>query len=75
MFSCEFREISKNTFLHKTPMVAASEDIYNRGFAWFLMKKYGKLDFQLGWLILVDAVVVTRKCSVKKVFLEISRNS
>ena len=23
MFSCELREISKNTFLHRTPLVAA----------------------------------------------------
>ena len=25
VFSCEFCEISKNTFLHRTPLVAASE--------------------------------------------------
>ena len=25
VFSCEFREISKNTFSHRTPPVAASE--------------------------------------------------
>ena len=25
MFSCEFCEISKNTFFHRTPLVAASE--------------------------------------------------
>ena len=25
VFSCEFCEISKNTFFHKTPLVAASE--------------------------------------------------
>ena len=25
MFSCEFCEISKNTFFHKTPLVATSE--------------------------------------------------
>ena len=24
VFSCKFREISKNTFFHKTPLVAAS---------------------------------------------------
>ena len=27
VFSCEFCEISKNTFLHRTPLVAASENI------------------------------------------------
>ena len=26
MFFCEFCEISKNTFLHRTPLVAASVD-------------------------------------------------
>ena len=28
MFSCEFCEISKNTFFHRTPLVAASEERY-----------------------------------------------
>ena len=28
MFSCEFCEISKNTFLHRTPPVAASERFF-----------------------------------------------
>ena len=28
MFSCEFCEISKNTFLHRTPLVAASVSTY-----------------------------------------------
>ena len=27
VFSCEFCEISKNTFIHRTPPVAASENI------------------------------------------------
>ena len=26
VFACEFCEISKNTFLHRTPLVAASEN-------------------------------------------------
>ena len=26
MFSCEFCENSKNTFLHRTPLVAASDE-------------------------------------------------
>ena len=29
MFSCEFCEISKNTFLHRTPLVAAAELVQN----------------------------------------------
>ena len=29
VFSCEFCEISKNTFLHRTPLVASSENISN----------------------------------------------
>ena len=29
VFPCEFYEISKNTFLHRTPLVAASELINN----------------------------------------------
>ena len=28
VFSCEFCEISKNTFLHRTPLVAASDLCY-----------------------------------------------
>ena len=28
VFSCEFWEISKSTFFHRTPLVAASEDIH-----------------------------------------------
>ena len=31
-FSCEFCEISKNTFSHKTPPVTASEDIHTESF-------------------------------------------
>ena len=27
VFSCEFSEISKNTFFHRTPLVAASGDV------------------------------------------------
>ena len=27
VFSCEFCEISKNTFFHKTPLLAASESL------------------------------------------------
>ena len=34
MFSCEFFEISKNTFFHRTPLVAASERC--RPFSYFL---------------------------------------
>ena len=49
MFSCEFCEIFKNTYFHRTPPVAASEKLK------------------------VEAVV--RRCSVKKVFLEIFLNS
>ena len=30
VFSCEFCEISKNTFLHKTPIVAASECMFGQ---------------------------------------------
>ena len=48
VFSCEFCEIFKNTFNHRTPPVAAS----------------GKL----------KAETVVRRCSVKKVFLEILLN-
>ena len=29
VFSCEFREISKNTFSYRTPLVAASECMIN----------------------------------------------
>ena len=28
MFSCEFCEISKNTFLYRTPLVAASVEMH-----------------------------------------------
>ena len=49
MFSCEFCEIFKNTFFHRTPPVAASEKL--------------------------KAEAVVRRCSVKKVFLEILLNS
>ena len=28
MFSCDFYEISKNTFFYKTPLVAASEQYF-----------------------------------------------
>ena len=49
LFSCEFCEIFKYTFFHRTPPVAASEKL--------------------------KAKAVTRRCSVKKVFLEILLNS
>ena len=49
MFSCEFSEIFKNAFFHRTPPVAASEKLKTEG--------------------------VVRRCSVKKVFLEILLNS
>ena len=44
MFSCKFCQISKNTFLHRTPMVAASGfgkfgslEISHTTFVYFLM--------------------------------------
>ena len=38
MFSCEFFEISKNTFFHRTPLVAASERC--RSFSYFLLQVF-----------------------------------
>ena len=32
VLSCEFCEISKNTFLHRTPLVAASEQVFQKSF-------------------------------------------
>ena len=40
MFSCEFYEIFKNTFFHRTPLVAASEKLRAEAFVrWCLVKK------------------------------------
>ena len=62
VFSCEFQEISKNTLLYRTPLVAASEHtikvlmIYF--FAWFhyftILKNY--ILAQHNWKILVDLI-------------------
>ena len=38
VFSCEFCKISKNTFFHKTPLVAASERC--RSFSYFLLQVF-----------------------------------
>ena len=38
VFSCEFCEISKNTFFHRTPLVAASEKC--RSFSYFLLQVF-----------------------------------
>ena len=38
VFSCEFCEISKNTFFHRTPLVAASERC--RSFSYFLLQVF-----------------------------------
>ena len=35
MFSCEFCEISKNTFFYRVPSVAAYEDKIHAYFLWF----------------------------------------
>ena len=35
VFSCEFCEISKNTFFHRTPLVAASEQYFLRVICFF----------------------------------------
>ena len=35
VFSCEFCEISKNTFFHRTPLVAASANLPKGGNFWF----------------------------------------
>ena len=39
VFSCEFCEISKNTFFYRTPLEAASENLLD-----FIMAKYFKLE-------------------------------
>ena len=44
VFSCEFCEISKNTFFHRTSLVAASEYIFE------LDKKVTSKDFELMFL-------------------------
>ena len=64
MFYCEFCEISKNTFFHKTHLVAASES--NR-YSFFSRNSFTKSR------VLSEAVV--QRCSVKKVFLKILQNS
>ena len=63
MLYCEFCEISKNTFFHKSPLVTASES--NR-YSFFYRKSFTKLS------VLSEAVV--QRCSVKKVFLNILQN-
>ena len=60
MLYCEFCEISKTTFFHKTPPLAASES--NR-YSFFYRNSFTKLS------VLSEAVV--QRCSVKKVFLKI----
>ena len=42
VFSCEFCEISKNTFLYRTPLVAASDE-WNR--IPLYLKNYTNIDF------------------------------
>ena len=64
MLYCEFCEISKNTFFHKAPLVAASES--NR-YSFFNRNSFTKSS------VLSEAVV--QRCSVKQVLLKISQNS
>ena len=47
VFSCEFYEISKNTFLHRTPLVADSK------FCFIGFKRWiSSIDFPVGCVIL-----------------------
>ena len=61
MFSCEFCEISKNTFFTEHLRVTASGYFYPMG---KILDKH-----------LWNTEAVAQRCSLKKVFLEISQNS
>ena len=54
VFSCEFCEISKNTFLHRTPLVAASVSSPKTGYKFPLP--------MLGWSFSPTVVVVVSSC-------------
>ena len=54
VFSCEFCEISKNTFLHRTPLVAASVSSPKTGYKFPLP--------MLGWSFSSTVVVVVSSC-------------
>ena len=60
VLSCEFCEISKNTFFHRTPLVAASGRCS--------MKKLFLKTFQYS-----HDERTSDKCSVKKIFLVVDR--
>ena len=86
MFSCEFCEMSKNTFLHRTPLVAASvmtkktmsKDTNSRkviNFTPYLSADPFRVPFKQQESFKQYPQAVVLRCSVKKLFLEISENS
>ena len=46
VFCCEFFEISKNTFLHRTPLVAASEAIQMQVFILLILAYKNNMVYQ-----------------------------
>ena len=72
MFSCEFGEISKNTFLHKTPLVAASECMFGQD---QIIYFYGNLKcFSISLYILIVMLSSTLNTSFLLILQSYSNN-
>ena len=85
VFSCEICEIFKNTFSYRTPLVTASEWTLlssrlrnNKNFCWFLACFKDIFDSCILFPEKVDERklgAAVQRCSIKKLFVEISQNS